>query len=116
MSQIPQADSGKTCPFNGKDVSKVCHKCPMWVKIVGKNPQSEEIYDHWSCSFALLPILLIENSQQQRQTGAAVESFRNEMVRANAGILLAPTINTINDPHNVGVDGLPQTAQIGKLT
>jgi hypothetical protein len=28
-------------------------------------------------------VLLIENSQQQRQTGAAVESFRNEMVKAN---------------------------------
>lgn len=32
---------------------------------------------------AWLPVLMIENSQQQRQTGAAVESFRNEMVRAN---------------------------------
>jgi hypothetical protein len=28
-------------------------------------------------------MLLIENSQQQRQTGSAVESFRNEMVKAN---------------------------------
>jgi hypothetical protein len=28
-------------------------------------------------------MLLIENSGQQRQTGAAVESFRNEMVKAN---------------------------------
>ena len=28
-------------------------------------------------------VLLIENSQQQRQTGAAVESFRNEMVKSN---------------------------------
>jgi hypothetical protein len=26
---------------------------------------------------------MIENSQQQRQTGAAVESFRNEMVKNN---------------------------------
>ena len=26
---------------------------------------------------------MIENSQQQRQTGAAVESFRNEMVKSN---------------------------------
>ena len=25
-----------------------------------------------------MPLLMIENSQQQRQTGAAVESFRNE--------------------------------------
>ena len=31
----------------------------------------------------MLPLLLIENSQQSRQTGAAVESFRNEMVTAN---------------------------------
>ena len=30
-----------------------------------------------------MPVLLIENSGQQRQTGAAVESFRNEMVKSN---------------------------------
>lgn len=30
-------------------------------------------------------MLLIENSQQQRQTGAAIESFRNEMVKLNSG-------------------------------
>jgi hypothetical protein len=28
-------------------------------------------------------VLLIENAQQSRSTGAAVESFRNEMVVAN---------------------------------
>jgi hypothetical protein len=32
---------------------------------------------------AWMPMLTIENSQQQRQTGAAIESFRNEMVKAN---------------------------------
>ena len=31
----------------------------------------------------LAALLMIENSQQQRATGAAVESFRNEMVRLN---------------------------------
>jgi len=31
--------------------------------------------------------LLVENSQQQRQTGSAVESFRNEMVKNNENIL-----------------------------
>ena len=30
-----------------------------------------------------MPFLQIETSQQSRQTGAAVESFRNEMVKAN---------------------------------
>jgi hypothetical protein len=41
-----------------------------------------------------MPVLLIENSQQQRQTGAAVESFRNEMVKANEAsnqVLIAAT-------------------------
>ena len=39
--------------------------------------------DHWSCAVAWMPMLTIENSQQQRQTGAAVESFRNEVVKSN---------------------------------
>ena len=42
--------------------------------------------DEWACSIQFLPMLLIENSQQQRGTGAAVESFRNEMVKANLQI------------------------------
>ena len=59
------------------------HECRLYVQIQGKLPQSEEIVNRWDCSFAWLPFLLIENSQQQRQTGAAVESFRNEMVKYN---------------------------------
>jgi hypothetical protein len=33
------------------------------------------------CVFTTLPFLLIENSAQQRSTGAAVESLRNESVK-----------------------------------
>ncbi len=36
---------------------------------------------------AWLPVLLIENAQQSRQTGAAVESFRNEVARNTAPTL-----------------------------
>lgn len=39
--------------------------------------------DKFGCVDSFLPMLLIENSQQQRQTGAAIESFRNEMVQSN---------------------------------
>ena len=39
--------------------------------------------DHWSCAITWMPMLTIENSQQQRHTGAAVESFRNEVVKSN---------------------------------
>lgn len=57
--------------------------CAWFMKIRGKDPQTNNEIEEWGCSMAWLPILTIENSQQQRQTGAAVESFRNEMVRAN---------------------------------
>jgi hypothetical protein len=53
------------------------------MKIRGNNPNTGQEVDEWGCSMAWLPVLMIENSQQQRQTGAAVESFRNEMVKAN---------------------------------
>ncbi len=53
------------------------------MKIRGTNPNTGEDTDEWGCSMAWLPVLMTVNSQQQRQTGAAVESFRNEMVKAN---------------------------------
>lgn len=77
---IPRANKGIICPLHQKDCSQVCHKCPWWTKVVGKNPQSEEMIDDWRCAVALLPMLLIENAQVTRHTTAAVESFRNGFV------------------------------------
>ena len=59
------------------------YDCPKFVKISGVNPNDGAPVDRFGCVDSFLPMLLIENSQQQRQTGAAVESFRNEMVKAN---------------------------------
>lgn len=70
------------CPLNGFEPCKQLD-CAWFLKIQGANPNTGEQVDEWGCSIAWLPVLLIENSQQQRQTGAAVESFRNEMVKAN---------------------------------
>ena len=85
----PRAKSGMNCPLWRKDMSKVCHQCEWWVKVVGKNPQSEEIIDHWGCAISWLPILTIENSQMQRGTGQAIEMFRNIMVKLNGASLAA---------------------------
>lgn len=57
------------------------------MKVRGNNPNTGEEIDDYGCSIAWLPVLMIENSQQQRQTGAAIESFRNEMVTSNANTL-----------------------------
>ena len=75
-------------------------ECAWFLKIRGSNPNTGEDIDDRGCSMAWLPILTIENSQMQRQTGAAVESFRNEMVKANETsqqvLLAAATANTPN--------------------
>lgn len=70
------------CPLDG---FKPCRQleCAWFLKINGKNPNTGADVEEWGCSMAWLPIMMIENSQQQRSTGAAVESFRNEMVKAN---------------------------------
>lgn len=70
------------CPLNNFEPCKQLD-CAWFIKIAGTNPQTGKEIDEWGCSMAWLPILMIENSQQQRQTGAAVESFRNEMVKSN---------------------------------
>jgi hypothetical protein len=70
------------CPLDG---FKPCRQleCAWFMKIRGSNPNTGEEIDDYGCSMAWLPVLMIENSQQQRSTGAAVESFRNEMVKSN---------------------------------
>lgn len=70
------------CPLDG---FKPCRQfeCAWFTQIRGHNPNTGAEIDDWGCAISWMPILMIENSQQQRSTGAAVESFRNEMVKAN---------------------------------
>lgn len=74
------------CPATGfaKSCRAILAKCdcPKFVTVRGKNPQGGDV-DTSGCVDSLLPLLLIENAQMSRQTAAAVESFRNEVVQAN---------------------------------
>jgi hypothetical protein len=70
------------CPL---DKFKPCRQldCAWFMKVRGSNPNTGEEVDDFGCAMVWMPLLMIENSQQQRQTGSAIESFRNEMVKAN---------------------------------
>lgn len=80
-------DKKVMCPYTA--FSKSCfegvveHECPKWIHITGMHPQTGETFDKFGCSDSFIPLLLIENSRKQIETGAAVESFRNEMVKLN---------------------------------
>ena len=75
-----------TCPLGSKceEIKDgAIHKCAWYIKLAGTNPTTGETLDEQGCAMSWMPMLLIENSQQQRSTGAAVESFRNETMQAN---------------------------------
>ena len=55
---------------------------------MGKNPQTGQDVNEWNCAVTWLPMLLIEGSQQTRQAGSAIESFRNEMVNAQQNLII----------------------------
>ena len=74
------------CPLNG---FKKCKRfnCAWYTQIRGKHPQTGEELDEYGCAMAMLPLLMVENSRQTNQAGAAIESFRNEMVKSNMATL-----------------------------
>lgn len=88
-----QLEIKDNCPLNNFEP---CQKlnCAWFTKVVGVHPQTGQQVDEYGCAVAWMPMLTIENSQQQRHTGAAVESFRNEMVKANESTLKLISNNT----------------------
>lgn len=70
------------CPLNN---FKPCKQldCAWFIEIHGTHPNTGEPVKDWGCAMAMMPMMLIENARQQHSTASAVESFRNEMVKAN---------------------------------
>jgi hypothetical protein len=83
----------KLCPLLKKECIE--HQCAWFTHVLGKDPQSGKDIDHWNCAIQWLPMLLIDGTNQGRQTGAAVESFRNEMVKGNSLLLEANSHNKL---------------------
>lgn len=71
-----------------RDIVAKCD-CPKFVSIRGRDPQTGAEIDRHGCVDSFLPLLLIEGAQMSRQTAAAVESFRNEVVEASKVVVQA---------------------------
>jgi hypothetical protein len=70
---------GTYCPL----LQKACieHKCAWYTRLAGTNKNTGQQIDDYACAVAWLPVLIIESANEQRQTGAAIESLRNENVK-----------------------------------
>ncbi len=80
---------GKPCVEDGSVVDGELVACRFWVTVQGKNPQTGQEVNNGDCAIAWMPVLLIENSKVNRETGAAVESMRNEGVTTGQQITAA---------------------------
>ena len=91
-----QLSKGNFCPLLQKECIGL--QCAWITQIRGNDPQTGKEIDEWDCAVKWMPTLLIENSNQQRHTSAAVESFRNRIVENidMAAITERPKIKNIN--------------------
>jgi hypothetical protein len=69
------------CPL----LKKPCieHECQWFTSIRGYDVNTGKDVDNNQCIVTVIPMLLIENSAQQRSTSSAVESLRNEVVKTS---------------------------------
>lgn len=86
MAQIPPGPHDCYCPLWRKRMSQVCHTCPLWVHVEGKNPQGENTFDEWRCSWAWLPLLIVEAAQRMNQAGASADKVATEVKRFHEGM------------------------------
>jgi hypothetical protein len=117
-----QLKNGTFCPLLKKDC--VGLQCAWFARVQGTDTNTGNQVDEYQCAIAWMPMLLIENSGQQRQTGAAVESFRNEMVKSNETsqkVLLAslmaaqPNLQQQDRPMAIEVQAKPKSRNQPKL-
>jgi hypothetical protein len=78
---MAKLEPGNFCPLIKKDCIKL--KCAWYTQLRGTNPNTGEPVDDWGCAVGWIPLLMVEVAQKSNQTGAAVESFRNEVVKGN---------------------------------
>jgi len=97
------------CPLGSKcEEAKdgMIHRCAWYGRVRGVDKNTGEEVDDWRCAMNWMPFLLIENSAMQRSTSAAVESFRNEMVKANESsqqLLLTTVLGGAPDIKSISV-------------
>ena len=77
--QKPPADV--YCPDWRKAMAKACPTCAMWTQINGRTATGEDVHAGWVCAKAAVFQGMLENANQIRELGAAVESLRNESIK-----------------------------------
>jgi hypothetical protein len=82
------------CPLVQGDCKQL--GCSWFTQMRGTHPQTGEPVDEWGCAVTWLPVLLVENAKEARHGASAIESFRNEVTKAQYA-----TANAISAAANI---------------
>lgn len=79
-----------TCPLGStceeiKD--NAIYRCRWYINMQWVNPITGEKADEWQCAIPLQNVQMVELCRTNDGLGAAIESFRNEMVKNNTDSL-----------------------------
>ena len=98
--------AGNYCPLLQKECIGL--QCAWITQTRGMDPQTGEDVDEWDCAIKWLPFLLIENTKKNIESGAAVESFRNEVVqRMDQPMPVSKrTMQTINESTPINIKNI----------
>lgn len=83
MKAVPRGPENLVCPMHQKAMVKVCHTCPLWMSLRGKNPQTGEELDDWNCAMAWGPLLAVNAAREMAMLGAEMNAMRNETKKAS---------------------------------
>jgi hypothetical protein len=108
-------DGPYDCPATGFKERCRKEKCPEWVHILGKHPQTSVDVDMFDCARRWVPVLLIEVGNQVRQAAAAMESTRNEIAKGDLARLDATTELVVQLRDAARARVLPEVPQSGFL-
>lgn len=84
MAQIPHGSPDLICPLHRQKMSKVCHTCPMWMCVKGKNPQTGEDVDDWNCALVWGPLLAVQQAKEAYAVSRELNQMRNENSKHHA--------------------------------
>lgn len=77
---------------------------------MGTNPNTGQDVDKWGCIDSYQHMLMIENSQQQRQTGASCDKVANEVSKFHESMAKSNAVTLQLMAHGAGVHLSPMRA------
>lgn len=82
MTQIPRGPENLFCPDWRKPMSKVCHTCPLWMKLPINDTNGTPI-DDWRCAKVWSALLQFHQCQETFSVSTEINQLRNETKKAH---------------------------------